>query len=167
MIDVLIAAVVATTGFLGLLSLTADVLRMNQLAIAALNADVMLLDFKAHMLTAYNERLSNEYSDVYRDVHAAAHNLPKAGKVCAGDQPPWVVEWCGLGALDDFSARFGDIGLAGSVLCLAVLDSATEVDEEQSIMGIRYALSLSSHVTPCQPGEFPLVRDEFRLRAGF
>ncbi len=79
MIDVLVASLVASAGFVSLLSLTAAVLELNQLAVAALHADVILLDFRAHLLSAYQ----------------TPHDLLVTGELCAGGQPPWVANWCG------------------------------------------------------------------------
>ena len=156
MIDVLVASLVASAGFVSLLSLTAAVLELNQLAVAALHADVILLDFGAHLLSAYQ----------------TPHDLPVTGELCAGGQPPWVANWCAAGALDDFDRRFAHLGFTQAMLCGASVENMAEHTSEGvntnhaiAIAASRYDLSLVANGAHCQSGQSPLIRGVVTLRA--
>jgi hypothetical protein len=156
MVDVLVAALVSSVGFVSLLSLTAHVLELNQLAVAALHADAILLDFRAHMLSAYR----------------TAQDLPFTGELCSGGQPPWVVNWCAAGALDDFGRRFVDLGFTQAVLCGGPVENMAEYMNEGvnaggavAIDASHYELSLLVNGGQCQSGEPPLVREVVNLGA--
>lgn len=134
MIDFLVATLVASAGFVSLLTLTVHVLEVNQLTVAALHADILLLDFKAQVLTA----------------DSAAQTPPVAGRVCDQDQPPWVVDWCRLGALDEFQNIVSGLGFSDAVLCL-------------SSQAGRYDLSVAADATNCQTARAPLARTVFSV----
>lgn len=156
MIDVLVAALVSSVGFVSLLSLTAHVLELNQLAVAALHADVILLDFRAHLLSAYQ----------------TAQDLPVTGELCTGGQPLWVANWCAAGALDDFDQRFAGLGFTQAMLCGAPVENMAQPINEgvNSGHGVatdarRYELSLLTRGAHCDSGEPPLVRGVVNLGA--
>ena len=156
MIDVLVAALVASAGFVSLLSLTTHVLELNQMSVAALHANMILLDVRAHMLTA----------------HRTAQDLPATGELCTDGQPLWVTSWCAAGALDDFGRRFADLGFTQASLCGALVENMAEHINEGvnaghgvAIDSSRYELSLVTNGSQCQLGESPLVREVINLRA--
>lgn len=156
MIDVLVAALVSSAGFVSLLSLTAHVLEINQLAVAALHADVILLDFRAHLLSAYR----------------TGQGLPVTGELCSGGQPPWVANWCATGVLDDFGRRFVDLGFTQGMLCGAPVENMAEYINEgvntggaAAIDASHYELSLLANGGQCQSREPPLVREVVNLGA--